>query len=192
LSGALISTAGNVSAAGNVQAQNFIGNLIGNVSIAATSANSQVLFNSSGIITGDSGLTFDFSANALTVGGALVTTNSGNLSIDGAAQVVGNIATTTGNLISGNALVTTLISAGGNVVGGNLTTAGLITATGNITSGNVNTAGLASVGGNVIGGNISTGGLITATGNITGGNINTGAQVVATGNITGGNFQQQD
>lgn len=111
---------------------------------------------------------------------------------------------TLGNVVLGNAEVTT-VSASGNVTGGNFNTAGIVSAAGNVRGANFNTAGVVSATGNITGGNlislgsvsasgnINTAGSISATGNITGGNLNTTGIVTAgtmsvTGNITAGNI----
>ena len=93
--------------------------------------------------------------------------------------------------VTGDAYVSTTVTAVGNITGGNLITAGLITATGNVTGGNVNTGGLVSVTGNVIANNINASQQVTAgalgvsaTGNVTGGNIISDGIISATGNLT--------
>jgi hypothetical protein len=62
---------GVVSATGNITAPNFIGNVVGNISgnITVPGANTQVLFNDSGIADAVSGFTFDKASNLVTVGG---------------------------------------------------------------------------------------------------------------------------
>ena len=166
---------GDISASGNVTANNFIGN-----------ANASSLL--SGTVPGArlSG-TYNIDISGIAATANAVTNN--------AQPNVTSVGTLTSLSVSGNAVAANvntggLVSAGGNVTGGNITTGGLVTATGNITStaniagGNLVTAGLISAGSNVTGGNINTGGLITATGNITGGNITTAGLITATGNIT--------
>jgi hypothetical protein len=186
-----INATGNISAAGNVIADNFIGNLVG--SFTAPGSNTQVLFNENNVIGARNGLVFDYVGNILTVGGNITTTNAGSLNVAGAISVTGNVTVATGNINGGN-ILGTLISASGNITGGNLNTGGAISATGNIFGANVNASGLiSSVGaviatGNVSGGNIITTGAISSTGTATVGNVNTGGVVSATGNVTGGNI----
>jgi len=165
--GAVFAT-GNVNGsgavfAGNVTAQNFIGNISGNID--AGGANTQVQFNDNEILNGSAGFTFDKTSNAVGVTGNIT---GGNILTGGLVSSTGNI-TSAANIAGGNIISTALVqgatvSATGNVIGGNLTTAGQVTATANIT-----------------GGNVLTGGAVSATGNITGGNV------IAT-SIKGGNI----
>jgi hypothetical protein len=62
---------GVVSATGNITAPNFIGNVIGNISgnITVPGSNTQIIFNDDGLAGATSGLTFNKTANLVTVGG---------------------------------------------------------------------------------------------------------------------------
>jgi len=177
ITGGNILTGGIISAAGNITAPYFIGNVQGNIvgNVDAAGSNTQVQFNDTGDILGASaGMTFDKTSNALAV---------------------------TGNVSGGNVTTVGLISATGNVTGGNLRTAGLISATGNINGANlVATANLTSTQQTIVGtaNNGSTGNIVMSGKNIAtdmawipdGGNAVTGAYgrvVVGTGwngNIT--------
>jgi hypothetical protein len=132
-------TGGEVSATGNIYAANFIGNVSGNVSVPG--ANTDVIFNDSGIANATGGFTFNKTSNAVTV-----------------------IGTITG----GNVDTAGTVSATGNVTGGNILTAGIVSSTGNAIHGNIFTAGVVSATGNVTGGNFDTLGNVSATGNVTG------------------------
>jgi hypothetical protein len=164
VSGGNINTAGTINATGNVNgtgavfsgnvtAQNFIGNISGNID--AGGANTNIQFNDGDILAGSAAFTFDKVSNAVVA---------------------------TGNITGGNIGTAGQVTATGNVTGGNLLTAGLIsagttiTATGNITGGNVTTGGQVTATGNVNGGNIVatalvTGANVTATANVTGANV---------------------
>jgi hypothetical protein len=159
---------GNVSVTGNVTAQNFIGNISGNIDAAG--ANTNVQFNDDDLLNGSANFTFDKATNVMSVTGT----------------IQGTTVSATGNVIGGNVSTAGLVTATGNVTGGNLTTAGVVTATGNVTGGNVLTGGVVSATANVTGGNILTSGLMSATGNVTGGNLITAGLVSsATLNTTG-------
>lgn len=58
---------GNVSVTGNVTAQNFIGNVTGNITVSA--ANTEVLYSDSGVASGDPNFTFDKATSLLSVAG---------------------------------------------------------------------------------------------------------------------------
>jgi hypothetical protein len=74
---------GNVVSSGNVYAPNFFGNLVGNISgnITIGGANTQLIFNDSGLANGNANLTFNKTTSLLTVAGILSVT--GNTSIGG-------------------------------------------------------------------------------------------------------------
>ena len=194
LTGNIISSAGIISATGNIYGGNIIGTLV--VSTATFSGN----------VTG---------GNLLTGGIVSATGNiqGGNLRTAGIVSATGNI---TGSYILGNGSQLTgvdatqiingtsnarVVSSGGNItvgIGGTANVAvfattgafvtGVTSVSGNITGGNLLTAGLISVTGNIQGGNLRTAGLISATGAITGAAITGSSLTVTTGNITGGNL----
>jgi len=62
-----LTIAGNISATGNVTAANFIGNIVGNITVPG--ANTQVIFNTNGSADATAGFTFDKTSNLVTVGG---------------------------------------------------------------------------------------------------------------------------
>jgi hypothetical protein len=66
-----VTVAGNISATGNITADYFIGNLIGNIvaNITVPGANTQVIFNTNGSADATAGFTFDKTSNLVTVGG---------------------------------------------------------------------------------------------------------------------------
>jgi hypothetical protein len=66
-----LTVAGNVSATGNITADYFIGNLIGNITanITVPGSNTQVIFNTNGSADATAGFTFDKTSNLVTVGG---------------------------------------------------------------------------------------------------------------------------
>ena len=212
--GSIISSAGIISATGNI----YGGNIIGTIAPSAitVSGNATVgnlltagFVSATGTVTGSSHLGAVVSVTANVTGGNILTAGliSATSTITSAANVIGGNLTTAG-----------LITATGNITGGNLTTAGLITATGNITGGNLLTAGIISAGGNIIAANIIVAGgfydtgdhLVTSTaananivltptgtgitqnngafsasGNVTGGNLLTGGLISAAGTVTG-------
>jgi hypothetical protein len=197
-------TASNITATGNVNANYFNGNVVGNITgnVVISSSNTQVLFSDSGTVAGNTGFTFNKTTGAFVVPGNITGANlvtAGVVSATGngtfgnvtATLYVGNLSGTgnsnVGNL-GGTGIFATTLSATSNANIGNIGTAGLITATGNITGGNLVTSGLLTVTGNANIGNIGTAGLLTATGNITGGNLVTSGLLTVTGNATAGNI----
>ena len=203
-----VSATGNLSAvggvfSGNVTAQNFIGNISGNID--AGGANTNIQFNDADILAGSAAFTFDKTSNLVTVTGNLDAGNlvtlgvtqtatvdaTGNVlagNLNSNAAVTGVTITASGNLAGNNAVVTngvsaTTVTATGNVDGGNITTGGEVVATGNVSAGNLN----------AIAGVYST--TVTATGNVEGGNITTAGQanlgniVISGDDITGTNGQ---
>jgi hypothetical protein len=160
--GGTVSATGNVNGtgavfSGNVTAQNFFGNIAGNID--AGGANTNIQFNDNDILAGSAAFTFDKTSNAVTA--------SGNI--------------TAGNLLTGG-----LVSATSNVTGGNLLTGGLVSATSNITGGNLLTGGLISATGNASVGNLLTGGLVSATGSITAAGNIAGNNVSVTNDLSTG------
>jgi hypothetical protein len=166
---------------GNVTAQNFFGNVAGNID--AGGANTNIQFNDDDILAGSAAFTFDKTSNAVSATG----------------NITGGNLITTGVTSTGSLTASTTINATGNITGGNLTTAGItstgsltasttIDATGNITGGNLTTAGITSTG------SLTATTTINATGNITGGNLITTGEtrtgiLETTGNaLIGGNL----
>jgi len=144
--GGNIATAGQVSAAGNVTGNYFIGNGSQLTGVAASSVNANALVGNT--------LSSNVLYSSLTQVGTLA-----NLSV-------------TGNVVGGNVVTGGLISATGTVTASSLL-GSVVSATANITGGNVQTAGIISATGNITGGNISTVNLVSTkdfgiTGNITG------------------------
>ena len=166
-----IATTGNITTAANVYAQNFIGNVYGNVfaNILIPGGNTDVLFNTNGEADATSGLRFNKVSNVLTVGGnvSAVGNVSGNYILGNGSQLTGlpelygnaNVAaylpTYTGNLTAGNASVVGNVTANaffGNTASivGNITTSANVIAqyfvgnfAGNI-SGNLTVPGLST------------------------------------------------
>jgi len=148
--------------------------LVGTTAQAAGS-DTQVQFNDGDVLAGDSGFTYNKTANALTVSGNLTVNEITIPGVDGTAGqallTYGNGVTYFGNVASsglGNIVEDTTPQLGGDL---------------DLNSNDINGSGNVNVTGN-----ISATTTITATGNVTGGNLITGAQVVATGNVTGGNL----
>ena len=203
--GNIISSAGIISATGNIYGGNIIGTIA--PSSITVSGNAQVgnllttgLVSATGNITGSylfgnasqvTGLSASKIFNGTSEANIGTSGGNANITIGGTSNVF--VVATTGIYISGVA------SVSGNVTGSNVLTGGLVSATSTITSaanvvgGNVTTAGQLSSGGNITGGNILTGGLISATSTITsattitGGNILTAGLISSTGNGIHGN-----
>jgi hypothetical protein len=189
---------GEISASGNVTANNFIGNANASSLLSGTVPSGRLTgtysINISGIAATANTVTDAAQPNITSVGTLTALSVSGN-AVAANFNTAG-LVSATGNIVGGNVSTAGLVTATGNVTGGNLVTGGRVVATGNITStgnvtgGNVIATALVSAGGNVTGGNITTGGLITATGNITataniaGGNLITTGLITATGEIT--------
>jgi hypothetical protein len=156
-----LSTAGIVSAAGNISANYFIGNGSQLTGIDATSiqnGNSNVKVYANGNV----------STSISGISNVVVVSDTG--------QYVTGLISATGNITGAN-VSTGILSAAGNATAGNVLTGGVISATSTITSA-----------ANITGANLITSGLATVTGNITGGNLLTAGVISATGNITGGNL----
>ena len=197
-----VTVGGNVSAAGNITANYFVGNGSQLTGIDATL-----------IQNGNSNVKVYANANVTTsIGGTsnvLVISNTGAY-VTGIISATGNV---TGDYFFGNGSQLTGVAASsvnaGNLVGNtlssnvlysSLTTVGTLanlSVTGNTTAGNINTAGIVTAAGNVTGGNITTAGIanlttiqsttISASGTATVGNVNTSGTASASGNVTGGN-----
>ena len=189
------SATGNVLAVGNVSGGNLL--TLGAVSSAGNVTGSYIIGNGSQL----TGLPASY-------------TNSNVITL--LAAFGSNTILTTGNITSGNTIVTGLVSAAGginsgtlviaqgNIRGGNIISNGLITATGDIFGGNLWATGQISATGNLVsnyiqsiadinaGGNISatnyTGFGVSVVGNVTAGNIIASGIVSTSGNITGGNI----
>lgn len=75
-----IATPGSIDATGNVTAPYFLGNVLGNISgnLVVGGANTEVIFNDSGVANATAGFTFDKSTNAVAISGTCAVT--GNLS----------------------------------------------------------------------------------------------------------------
>ena len=217
--GGTVNATGNVNGtgavfSGNVTAQNFIGNISGNID--AGGANTNIQFNDGDILAGSSAFTFDKTSNAVVA--------SGN--VTGGNILTGGLVSATGNIIGGNAIignaggygdVTTTQFAGIFAKANGLNATSLVQVKGNdgingmgmraVTGSNaliysnsaielrvgstindLNTPG----GGTTIATIASTGltvtGIVSATGNITGGNISTAGLATVTGNVIGGNL----
>jgi hypothetical protein len=106
--GGNITTAGQMSATGNITTTGFfIGNFSGNISgnLVVPGVNTQVLYNDFGNAGASAGLTFDATANLLTLSG---NANVGNLNTVGSVSATGNVI---GNYILGNGSQLTGIAA---------------------------------------------------------------------------------
>jgi len=216
-SGGYISATRDISATGNITANNgMFTNIVnvasftgGLVSVTGNITGGNVL---SGIVSGTGNIT---GGNILTGGLISATAN-----ITGGNLLTGGLISATGNITGGNILTGGLISVTGNISGGNLIVTGIVVdttanldlqttaANGNINlitagTGIVATAASFSATGNVSAGNLNVTGNIVDTGALTiitgsngnialapngTGNVTTGANVSVTGNITGGNL----
>jgi hypothetical protein len=166
ITGANLTTGGQVSATGNVTG----GNIVTNGTVSATgnvrgsNINTVGLMTATGNVTGGNILTngevsavgnISTSANVLASGYMSIT---GNIDTGGLVSAVGNISTSLNMLASGR------VDALGNVRGGNVLTVGYVSATGNVTAANVNVGNVSATG------NIITAGYFVGNfaGNITG------------------------
>ena len=181
--GDIISSAGIISATGNIYGGNIIGTLV--VSTATFSGN----------VTGGNLLTGGIVSATGNITGSYILGNGSQLTGVDATQIIngtsnakvvssgGNIAVGIGGsanvavFATTGAFVTGVTSVSGNITGGNLLTAGLISATGTIT-GSSHLGAVVSVTANITGGNLLTAGLISATGTIT-----SASNISLTGNI---------
>ena len=188
---------------GNITANNFIGEVTGNVSGSAATATTATSATTAGTVTTAA------QPNITSVGTLTSVTVTGNVDAGNVnATLIGEV---TGNVSGTAATVTTAAQPNITSVG----TLSSVTVTGNVSAGNVNATIVGDVTGNLTGevtGNVSgsaatatTAGTVTTaaqpnitsvgtltsvtvTGNVAGGNLTTGGQVTATGNITGGNI----
>jgi len=166
----LVNVAGNISAAGNINGNYFLGNgiflagiatgIISNIGNAASTvtipvANGNIIVNVAG-----TGNTVVWATTGEYVTGLISAT--GNISAGGTLNATGDI---TGANIHAINHTGTVVSVTGSITGGNISTAGLISATGNITGGNI-------LGGANVNAITHTGTTVSVTGNITGGNLN--------------------
>jgi hypothetical protein len=166
-----VTTAANISAAGNVTASYYFGDGSQLTNVAATSAGFPVTAGTSNIA-------------ATTNGNIRITVNSTpNVVVfaDSGVYVTG-VASATGNVTGGNLLTGGLVSATANVTGGNIITGGLINATGNITGGNISTTGIATIATATITTFANVTATTAATSNITGA-LRVAGGVGVTGNI---------
>jgi hypothetical protein len=216
VNGGNILTNGQISSVSNITVGSgsfFVGNLVGNVfgNLSAPGSDTQVLYNSNGIVSASAGFTFNQSTNALVSTGTI---NGSNFLTGGLISAVGNI---TGNYFIGNGSRLSSIT-GANVVGSvanavyantsgtagtvttnaqpnitsvgiltSITSSGLVSTTGNLVGANILTTGLVSSTGNAISGNVLTAGLVSSTGNTISGNVLTAGLVSSTGNAVHGN-----
>ena len=177
-SGASITAQDQISAQGNVIANNIsAGNVINTGVLNATSNVS-----AAGNVTGSN----------LVTGGAVTavgTIRGGNLTTGGLVSATGNITTTAffvgdggflSNVTAISNVTTSQITNGTTVMaiaGPNGNIFATVNAVGNIlvlSTGGASVTGTMSATGNVTGSNVNTGGLVSATGNINGGNVNAG------------------
>ena len=151
--------------------------------------NTQIQFNDSGNLGGNTGFTFDKATGVLSVTGNISAGNVGATTftgaLSGAATTAGTVTTAAQpNITSTGTLVSLSVSGNSNI--GNVGTTGVfastLSATGNSDIGNLS-ANIITATGTVTGGNLITAGNVSATGNVTGGNIFTPGQVNANGNI---------
>lgn len=199
-----VSTAGYLSATGNVTGGNVtttgIAN-IGTLSVTGTSgftgnvtgSNISVSGNiaANGVLTDNyyyaNGAPVDFQQAAGSNTQLQFNNNndfgaSANLTFDSST----NQFTLVGTANVTNLNVSSSASVTGNITGGNVNT-GIVSASGNVNGGNINFGtGVVSGTGNVNSGNVNTG-IVSASGNATAANFSTAGLISATGNITGGN-----
>ena len=148
----------NISATGNIYAENFFGNITGNLTVPGSTG--QVIFNNGGLANASPGLTFTTGSNVLSVTGNV----SGSYFIGNGAALTGLGAT-----YSNANVVTLLASFGSNTV----------STTGNITGGYIlgNGSQLTGLGATYSNANVVTlmadfgSNVVSTTGNITGGYI---------------------
>ena len=178
--GGNILTAGYVSATGNIYADNFVGNVTGNVTLPSA-GNTLILFNNAGNLGFTPGISYNRTTNAVSMSGNLNLYGSqANLSLAGNGTIFFG---TSGSTYIQEDLGTNYLDVKGNA-GVTIETG---YATGNIdihTNGGTATydyTGNLTVPGTVKGSNIETGGQVSALGNVTGGNL-----IVASGGIDSG------
>ena len=121
--GSNITTAGLISAAGNITGNYHIGNGSLLTGIVSNYGNSNVTT-----------LLASLGSNAISSTANITTTanlRSGNLSVVGSINL-GGLITATGNITGGNLLTGANVSAIGNVTGGNIITGGIVTTVSNV------------------------------------------------------------
>jgi hypothetical protein len=200
ITGSNVSVSGNVVAAGNVSAAWLIGNIQGSVS--SPGANTNILFNDSGIANATAGFTFNKTSNLVTVGGNVDASNfNGNVfgtsvSASGtvtAASTVGGVITGTSTSVTGTQ--TAASTVGGVITGSSTSVTGTQTAastvggviTGTSTSVTGTQTAASTVGGVITGTSTSVTGTQTAASTV--GGVITGSSVSVTGNVTGANVE---
>jgi hypothetical protein len=183
ITGGNVSTGGLVTATGNVNSGNV--NTAGLVSAGANVIGGNI--STGGLVTATGNVNGGniISAAAISAGGlisAVGTVTGGNLDTNGTITT-GSTVSATGNVTGGNFNTAGLVSATGNVTNGianvltgnaivtSLVSGATLSASGNVISGNLNAAGL-SLSGNVVS-SLSMITNITTTANIAGGNIST-------------------
>jgi hypothetical protein len=143
-------TTGFVSAAGNITAPTFFGNLVGNITgnIDAGGANTQIQFNDDDILAGSAAFTFDKTSNLVTVIGNVT---AGNVTSQGIVTanlgVYGDIYTTSIDSADSSAVIVTpdMILLAGLDVNQDITVGNIVIPSyGNITVGNVRIANVAT------------------------------------------------
>jgi hypothetical protein len=183
---------------GNVGANTFFGNFVGNIFangnafITAPGNNTEILFNDSGNVGANSNLTFNKNTALLLVTGNINTSGylqvGGNINSNASISAVGNITggnVNTGQLsLSGNVItnlnVTSNVAANNFIVGNSVFATGSLSAAGNVIGGNISAVG--NISGNTISANT-----VTVVGNITGNYITALQNVAVLGNkITSG------
>jgi hypothetical protein len=205
VAGGNLTTAAQVSAAGNITGSYFIGNGSQLTGIAASYGNANVVSLLAGFGSNTISTTGNISGGNLNAAAVVTSGLSGNIS--GVNYMNANFYTGNGSLLTGlpanygDSNVTTLMGSFGS---------NTVSTTGNITAGNFRTAGTISATGNIIGGNLtgtlttaaqtniqqlgtlifldSTGNLQT-TANVIGGNVISNGKINSAGNIDiGGNI----
>jgi len=187
VTGGNINTGGLISATGNI----IGGNIMGGANVNATT-HTGTTASLSGNVTGGNIITGGavsatglISAGGNVTGGNIITTGvinagssgvsasgnvtGGNINTAGLVSSTGNITNGIANVLTGNAIVTSLVQGA------------TLSATGNITGGNLNATGL-SLSGNVVSG-LSMITAITTTANVNGGNVLATGQISAAGNV---------
>jgi fibronectin-binding autotransporter adhesin len=188
-------TSNLVTVGGNVDAQNFNGNVFGtSVSASGTVTAASTV---GGVIEGSSVSVTGTATAASTVGGVITGSSSSVTGTQTAASTVGGVITGSSVSVTGNVDATnfngnvfgTTVSASGNINGGNIISGnaviGNINVSGDITVNSLTANTYISAIGNVQAGNVLTGGLISSTGTVTAGNISTTGTVTAASTVGG-------
>jgi hypothetical protein len=145
-----LATAGFVSAAGNITAPTFFGNLVGNITgnIDAGGANTEIQFNDADILAGSPAFTFNKTSNLVTVVGNV---DAGNITSQGIVTanlgVYGDIYTTSIDSADSTAIIVTpdMILLSSLDVNQDITVGNIVLPSyGNITVGNVRIANVAT------------------------------------------------